>query len=62
LLIALRYSPKRLWPYRQFNLFALHTWTAYVALVLTIAHPITLLFSRSVIDHQKTQFSKHLPV
>jgi hypothetical protein len=28
LLIAVRYSPSRLWPHRRANIFAVHTWTA----------------------------------
>jgi hypothetical protein len=28
LLIALRYSPLRLWPHRHINIFRLHNWTA----------------------------------
>jgi hypothetical protein len=34
LLIALRYSPVRLWPNRRMNIFGFHNWTAYVVLVL----------------------------
>jgi len=45
-LITLRYSPKRFWPHRQVNIFALHRWTAYIAVVLTVTHPIVLLFLR----------------
>lgn len=47
MLIALRYSPVRLWPHRHFNVFALHRWTAYVALAFALAHPVVLLFLRS---------------
>lgn len=47
LLIALRYSPKRLWPYRHVNLFWLHQWTAYIAVALTLTHPAVLLFVAS---------------
>jgi predicted ferric reductase len=32
------------WPHRRFNLFALHQWTAYVAIALTLTHPAVLLF------------------
>ena len=46
MLISLRYSPVRLWPHRQINLFALHRWTAYLALLLTLAHPSVLLLLR----------------
>ena len=34
LLIALRYSPVRLWPHRRINIFRLHNWTAYLVLLL----------------------------
>lgn len=44
LLLSMRYSPLRLWPHRHINLFALHRWTAYLAVVLVLAHPAVLLF------------------
>ena len=44
MLLSLRYSPLRLWPHRHIDLFGLHRWTAYAALVLTMAHPAVLLF------------------
>lgn len=44
MLLSLRYSPVRLWPHRHFNLFALHQWTAYLAIVLILTHPAVLLF------------------
>ncbi len=44
MLISLRYSPVRCWPYRRVNVFALHQWTAYLAVALTLAHPVVLLF------------------
>jgi predicted ferric reductase len=43
-LIALRYSPVRCWPYRRVNLFAWHQWTAYLSVVLILSHPAVLLF------------------
>jgi len=43
LLIALRYSPVRLWPHRHINIFRLHNWTAYFVLLLIILHPVVLL-------------------
>lgn len=46
MLIALRYSPVRLWPHRRIDIFALHRWTAYLALALAVAHPAVLLFLR----------------
>ena len=44
MLMSLRYSPTRLWPHRHINLFALHNWTAYAAIALTLTHPLVLLF------------------
>ncbi|HSY37385.1 MAG TPA: ferric reductase-like transmembrane domain-containing protein [Acidobacteriaceae bacterium] len=44
MLISLRYSPVRMWPHRQVNLFGLHQWTAYLAVALTLTHPVVLLF------------------
>lgn len=46
MLLSLRYSPVRQWPHRHVNLFALHRWTAYVAIILTLSHPAVLLFLR----------------
>jgi len=43
-LMSLRYSPVRYWPHRHINLFALHQWTAYCAVFLTLTHPLVLLF------------------
>jgi predicted ferric reductase len=47
LLLSMRYSPLRLWPHRHINMFALHRWTAYIALALVLAHPTVLLFLRT---------------
>jgi predicted ferric reductase len=47
MLMSLRYSPVRHWPHRHFNVFALHQWTAYAAVALTLTHPIVLLFINS---------------
>ena len=44
LLMAVRYSPVRLWPHRRIDLFSLHRWTAYVAVALVLMHPAVLLF------------------
>ena len=44
MLLSLRYSPTRLWPHRHINLFALHQWTAYLAIAFTLTHPAVLLF------------------
>jgi predicted ferric reductase len=44
MLISLRYSPRERWPHRHVNLFALHQWTAYAAIALTLTHPAVLLF------------------
>jgi sulfoxide reductase heme-binding subunit YedZ len=47
LLISMRYSPVRHWPHRHFNLFALHQWTAYLTILLTLSHPVVLLFLKT---------------
>lgn len=47
LLIALRYSPVQRWPRRRINVFRLHQWTAYLTVVLVLAHPAVLLFLRA---------------
>lgn len=47
ILLSLRYSAVRLWPHRPINLFALHRWTAYAAVVLTLSHPTVLLFLKT---------------
>ncbi len=44
MLLSLRYSSLRQWPHRHLNLFALHRWTAYVAITLILTHPAVLLF------------------
>lgn len=46
-LMAFRYSPVREWPHRHFNYFRLHNWTGYIALAVTILHPVTLLLNKS---------------
>jgi methionine sulfoxide reductase heme-binding subunit len=43
-LISMRYSPVRYWPHRRVNVFALHQWTAYLTILLTLTHPLVLLF------------------
>src|ERR1700749_1630737 len=47
MLMSLRYSPIRHWPHRHINVFALHQWTAYLAIFLTLTHPLVLLFLRT---------------
>ena len=47
LLMAVRYSPVRLWPHRRIDLFLLHRWTAYAAISLVLAHPAVLLLLRA---------------
>jgi predicted ferric reductase len=47
MLMSLRYSPVRNWPHRHVNVFALHQWTAYIAVALTLTHPLVLLFVKS---------------
>lgn len=47
LLIAVRYSPYQHWPRRRINIFLLHRWTAYAALLVVVMHPAVLLLLRS---------------
>jgi predicted ferric reductase len=46
-LMAFRYSPVRNWPHRRFNYFRLHNWTGYIALVVTLLHPLPLLLNKA---------------
>jgi predicted ferric reductase len=46
MLMAIRYSPVRSWPHRRFNYFQLHTWSGYVALSVSILHPLILLLNK----------------
>jgi sulfoxide reductase heme-binding subunit YedZ len=46
MLMAFRYSPVRQWPHRRLNYFRLHNWTGYLALSVSILHPVVLLFDR----------------
>lgn len=43
LLIAARYSPRRNWPHRRFNIFAVHNYTAYLLMAAIVVHPLILL-------------------
>lgn len=47
MLIALRYSPVRMWPHRKINVFRLHNWSAYAVLALILLHPAVLLVTDS---------------
>ena len=44
MLMAFRYSPVRQWPHRRLNYFRLHNWSGYLALSISILHPVVLLF------------------
>jgi sulfoxide reductase heme-binding subunit YedZ len=46
LLMAFRYSPYRSWPHHRFNYFRIHNWTGYLALSVSILHPLVLLFNK----------------
>jgi|SRR5215469_7780008 len=48
MLMAMRYSPVRRWPHRQFNYFRLHNWSGIMALTLSILHPLILLFNKPI--------------
>jgi sulfoxide reductase heme-binding subunit YedZ len=47
LLVKTNYNPRTQWPHRKLPvpLFKIHNWTAYVALVVFVLHPVILLFS-----------------
>src|SRR6266853_3171820 len=47
LLMAFRYSPHRSWPHHRFNYFRFHNWTGYIALALSVLHPVILLFNKN---------------
>ncbi len=47
LLMAFRYSPHHSWPHRRFNYFRFHNWTGYIALAVSILHPVILLFNKN---------------
>ncbi len=44
LLMGARYNTWTRWPHRRINVLKLHNWTAYIALALSVLHPIPLLF------------------
>jgi predicted ferric reductase len=44
-LLIFRYSPVRQWPHRRFNYFRVHNWSGYIALSVTILHPVVLLLN-----------------
>jgi predicted ferric reductase len=46
-MMAFRYSPVRNWPHHRFNYFRLHNWTGYLALAITLLHPLPLLLNKS---------------
>src|SRR5947199_3670152 len=46
MLMAFRYSPYRSWPHRRFNYFRLHNWSGYIALSVSILHPVILLLNK----------------
>src|SRR6202165_1544745 len=45
--MAFRSSPHRSWPHRRFNYFRFPNWTGYIALAVSILHPVILLFNRN---------------
>jgi methionine sulfoxide reductase heme-binding subunit len=47
MMMAFRYSPVRNWPHHRFNYFRLHNWTGYIALAITLLHPLPLLLNKS---------------
>ena len=51
LLLSTRYNPLKQWPNRRINIFKLHNWTGYSALVIALLHPILILFSKTAHFH-----------
>jgi len=49
LLMAVRYSPVRLWPHRRIDIFRIHRYLAYFTLLAITAHVVILLFARRVV-------------
>src|SRR6266481_6549124 len=47
LLMAFRYSPHHSWPHHRFNYFRFHNWTGYIALALSVLHPVIPLFNKN---------------
>jgi predicted ferric reductase len=47
MLMAFRYSPVRQWPHRRFNYFRMHNFSGYVALSVSILHPLVLLLNKT---------------
>ena len=45
LLMSVKYNPVREWPHRKVKTFQLHNWTGSLALAVSGAHAVTLLFS-----------------
>ncbi len=44
LLLSARYNPVLQWPHRRLPIFDVHNWTAYIAFILIVIHPLALLF------------------
>ena len=45
LLLSVKYNPVRSWPHRRIDTQALHNWTGYTALAVSLVHPVLILFS-----------------
>jgi len=44
LLLSARYNTVQSWPHKRLPVFDIHNWTAYIALVLIVIHPLGLLY------------------
>jgi len=44
LFLSARYNTVQSWPHRRLPIFDIHNWTAYIALVLIVIHPLGLLY------------------
>lgn len=45
LLLSSQYNPLKRWPHKRINYFAVHNWTGYIALALSVAHGAILPLS-----------------
>ena len=51
LLLSTKYNPVRHWPHRRVDTVTLHNWTGYVALALSLTHPVVILASSTAHFH-----------
>ena len=51
LLLSIHYQPLKHWPRKKIDIFKIHNWTGYIALVFSLFHPIIILFSSTAHFH-----------